>query len=386
MRNYVLSGNLKFLGLGDVLQFLGSSGSTGVLSIKSKYVSDPGLIYFINGNPVNATVGSLKGIDAVNQLFGWVDGDFEFSEEKVTCETVIKKSRMEIILDGLSMLDDGKIERKKSELSNRVATVPVIRGPLVDYLYVVDEEEAYAGTNIVKEGKHGSWFWIILEGVAEVYKETSRGPIRILRIGEGAFIGSIASLLLMEGNVRNTTIVAVKNVQLGVLDFRRLAVDFLRMSEPFRNMAISLDKRLRQITDMAADLYLNKAKGETFITGKKQILKQGDNEKGIFKIQKGNAHIARSTEYDLVPLVNLDTGDFFGHVPFLDIGQEPYSASVFGSEDLETDSIDYYPLQKEYEQLSTTFRHFIEFLATSISATTAVACELKKEAGKKELR
>jgi hypothetical protein len=109
MRNYVLSGNLKFLGLGDVLQFLGSSGSTGVLSIKSKYVSDPGLIYFINGNPVNATVGSLKGIDAVNQLFGWVDGDFEFSEEKVTCETVIKKSRMEIILDGLSMLDDGKI-------------------------------------------------------------------------------------------------------------------------------------------------------------------------------------------------------------------------------------------------------------------------------------
>jgi CRP-like cAMP-binding protein len=382
MRNYVLSGNLKFLGLGDVLQFLGSSGSTGVLSIKSKYVSDPGLIYFINGNPVNATVGSLKGIDAVNQLFGWVDGDFEFSEEKVTCETVIKKSRMEIILDGLSMLDDGKIERmgpvsfeeKKSELSNRVATVPVIRGPLVDYLYVVDEEEAYAGTNIVKEGKHGSWFWIILEGVAEVYKETSRGPIRILRIGEGAFIGSIASLLLMEGNVRNTTIVAVKNVQLGVLDFRRLAVDFrrlavdfLRMSEPFRNMAISLDKRLRQITDMAADLYLNKAKGETFITGKKQILKQGDNEKGIFKIQKGNAHIARSTEYDLVPLVNLDTGDFFGHVPFLDIGQEPYSASVFGSEDLETDSIDYYPLQKEYEQLS-------------------VACELKKEAGKKELR
>ena len=137
---------------------------------------------------------------------------------------------------------------------------------------------------------------------------------------------------------------------------------------------------------MAANLYLNKAKGETFIRGKKQILKQGDNEKGIFTIQKGNAHIARSTEDDLVPLVNLDTGDFFGHVPFLDIGQEPYSASVFGSEDLETDSIDYYPLQKEYEQLSNTFRHFIEFLATSISATTAVACELKKEAGKKVLR
>jgi CRP-like cAMP-binding protein len=394
MSNYVLSGNLKFLSLGDVLQFLGSSGSTGVLSIKSKYLSDPGLIYFINGNPVNATVGSLKGIDAVNLLFGWLDGDFEFSEENVTCETVIKKSRMEIILDGLSMLDDGKIERmgplsfkqEESGLVDKVATVPVIRGPLVDYLYVVDEEEAYAGTNIVKEGKHGSWFWIILEGVAEVYKETSKGPLRILRIGEGAFIGSMASLLLLEGNVRSTTIIAVENVHLGVLDFRRLAVDFLRMSEPFRNMAISLDKRLRQITDMAANIYLKKAKAEEFIVDKKQIIKQGDNEKGIFTIQKGAAHIARSTEDDFVPLINLYPGDFFGHIPFLDIGQEPYSASVFGSEDLETDSIDYYPLQREYEQLSITFQHFIEFIATSISATTMMACELKKEASKKDSR
>jgi len=392
MSNYVLSGNLKFLSLGDVLQFLGSNASTGVLRITSKYVQDPGLIYFINGNPVNAKVGSLTGLDAVNSLFGWADGDFEFSEEEVTTEVVIKKSRMEIIIDGLSMLDDGQIERvgplsfeeKLLDASGKVSTLPVIRGPLVDYIYVVDEEEAYAGTNIVKEGKHGSWFWVILEGVAEVYRETPKGPLEILRIGEGSFIGSVSSLLLLEGNVRSTTIVAVDNVQLGVIDFRRLSVDFLRMSSELRNFIISLDKRLRQVTEMIVDLYLDKVKADDYITGKKQVIQQGGREENLFRIQEGAAHIVRHTKNGYVPLANLYSGDFFGHVPFLDIGQEPYSASVFGPENLVTNKVDQNILQKEFYQISTTFKHLIEFLATTVSATTIAACDIQKKADEKK--
>ncbi|UCD31948.1 MAG: cyclic nucleotide-binding domain-containing protein [Desulfobacterales bacterium] len=387
MSNYVLSGNLKFLSLGDVLQFLGSNASTGVLHITSKYVQDPGLIYFDNGNPINAQVGPLLGLDAVNSLFGWADGEFEFSEEDVTAEVVIKKSRMEIILDGLSMLDDGQIEKvgplsfeeKSSDVSGITSTLPVIRGPLVDYMYVVDEEEAYAGTNIVKEGKHGSWFWVILEGVAEIYRETPKGPLEILRIGEGAFIGSVASLLLLEGNVRSTTIIAVDNVQLGVIDFRRLSVDFLRMSNELRNITISLDRRLRQITDMVVNLYLKKVRTDDYIEGKEQLIHQGESEENLFAIQEGEVNIVRHTENGYVPLSNLYAGDFFGHVPFLDIGQEPYSASVFASEDLETSKLDAGILQKEFDQLSATFRHLIEFLATTVSATTLVASDIQKK-------
>ena len=111
MGDFVLAGNLDFLSLGDILQLLGSNSSTGILRIRSKYAQEPGLIYFINGNPVNALAGSLTGLDAVNALFGWVDGEFEFSEENIRRKNVIKKSRMQIILDCLSMLDDGQIER-----------------------------------------------------------------------------------------------------------------------------------------------------------------------------------------------------------------------------------------------------------------------------------
>jgi len=387
MGDFVLAGNMDFLSLGDILQLLGSNSSTGILRIRSKYAQEPGLIYFVNGNPVNASAGPLTGLDAVNALFGWVNGEFEFTEEDIRRKNVIKKSRMQIILDCLSMLDDGQIEQlgpvsfpKKTKSSSRKeSTLPVIKGPLIDYSYVVDEEEARAGNKIVAQGKHGGWLWVILEGVAEIIRETPQGPLKVLRIGEGAFIGSIASFLLLEGTVRSAAIRAVENVQLGVLDSRRLSIDFLRMSDPFRNLAISLDRRLKQVTDMAVNIHLKKIRIEDYINGKNQRIVQGDSESDLFQITEGDAHIVRHTENGYVPLANLHSGDFFGNVPFLDLGQEPYQASVFASEDLEVTQMDPDILQKEHNRLSPTFKNFIEHLATCVSVTTRVACEFHKK-------
>ena len=68
MGDFVLAGNLDFLSLGDILQLLGSNSSTGILRVRSKYAQEPGFIYFINGNPVNALAGPLNGLDAVSAL------------------------------------------------------------------------------------------------------------------------------------------------------------------------------------------------------------------------------------------------------------------------------------------------------------------------------
>jgi len=384
MSNSVLAGSLKFLSLGDIMQLLGSNASTGVLRITGKYSQDPGLIYFIKGNPVNASTGSLAGIDAVNLLFGWVDGEFEFSEESVTSENIIKKSRMEIILDGLSMLDDGHIEKLSAvSFEKDSSELPVIRGPLVDYTYVLDEEEVYKGSTIVKEGKHGTWFWVIMGGMAEIIKETPKGPLRMLRIGEGAFIGSIASLLF-EGGVRGASAVAMDNVQLGVLDSQRLATEFSSMSDQFRNLVVSLDRRLKEVTDRAVDIKLQKAMLEKYMKGKKRLIKQGDSDERIFTITEGESYIVRHTKSGYVPLANLYKGDFFGQVPFLDIGHEPFSASVFGSEDLKVSKMDTDSLQQEYKQLSPTFKNIIEHLATCVSVTTMLACDYKKKTSKKK--
>lgn len=389
--NIVLSGNLNFLNLGEILQLLGSNGSSGLLRIMSKYAPNPGLIYFLNGNPVNASNGSLNGIDAVYSLFGWIEGEFEFSTEDIKSEKVINFGRMEIILTGLKMLDDGDIEKlgpvsfekEPSDLSGKEPTLPIIKGPLVDYMDVVAEEERFDGDRIVEEGKHGEWIWVILEGVVDIIKETPKETIKIVKIGDGSFIGNISSFLV-EGQIRSATAVAAGNVQLGVLDSQRLSNELAPFSPEFRRLVISLDKRLREVTDKTIDAYIKKKKVKDFLKDKKLVMEPDKNEKRLFSIKQGNAFIVRKTDSDYVHLSTLNKGDFFGHVPFLNMGHEPYSALVFGSKDLEVKKLVPEKLRKEYDQLSNTFKNIIENIGTCILATTMMTCELQKKASLKK--
>jgi CRP-like cAMP-binding protein len=381
-----LSGSLDFLNLGELLNLLGTNGSTGVLRIKSGHTSEAGLVYLDKGNPINAVNGSLTGLDAIFSLFGWTAGQFEFAQETVSCEKAITKSRMEIILDGLRLLDEGKIEKrgpaKPDTPSQRSKTVsgklPLIKGPLVDYSYVVDEEGFYDGDEIVQEGNHGDWIWVILEGTAEIVKNTPSGQLKLLRIGDGAFLGSVAALLA-GGRVRSATVRAVGNVQLGMLDSQLLANELANVSADFKGLLISIDTRQRQIIEMAVKIKNNTTDLNSMIKGKKQLIKQGQNEERLFSIKEGEVVIVRQTESGLFPLANLKQGDYFGRVPFLDMGHEPYSAAVFSSEDLKLAAVDTNRLKSEHEGLSSTLKNIIEHLATSISVTTLVSCEFKKE-------
>jgi CRP-like cAMP-binding protein len=387
MNNTVsLSGSLNFLNLGELLNLLGTNGSSGVLHVKSNHSPETGLVYLDKGNPINAVNGSLIGLDAVFSLFGWTDGQFEFVQEDVSCEKAINKSRMEIILDGLRLLDEGKIEKhgpataaKTSPETKPVSgKLPLIKGPLVDYSYVVDEEGFYDGDEIVQEGNHGDWIWVILEGTAEVIKEAKGGPIEILRIGDGAFLGSVAALI-SGGRVRSATIKAVGNVQLGMLDSQLLANELANVSAEFKSLLTSIDARLKQLIEMAVAYKNNNNHFDDLIKNKKQLIKQGQKEDRLFTIKDGEAIIARQSDNSYVPLVRLKKGDYFGKIPFLDMGHEPYSAAVFSSENLKLAAVNAEKLKSEHEGLSSTLRNIIEHLATSVSVTTVVTCDYKKK-------
>jgi CRP-like cAMP-binding protein len=384
--NVSLSGSLNFLNLGELLNLLGTNGSSGVLHIKTNPSSQAGLVYLDKGNPINAVNGSLTGLDAVFSLFGWTDGQFEFVQQNVTCEKEITKSRMEIILDGLRLLDEGKIEKRgPSKAAAKTAPetktvsgkLPLIKGPLVDYSYVVDEEGFYDGDEIVQEGNHGDWIWVILEGTAEIIKEANSGPIEILRIGDGAFLGSIAALI-SGGRVRSATVRAVGNVQLGMLDSQLLANELANVSVDFRGLITSIDKRLKQVINMAVAYKNNNNNFDKLIKSKKQLIKQGQKEERLFTIKDGEAIIARQSDNGFVPLVQLKKGDYFGKIPFLDMGHEPYSAAVFSSENLKLAAVDTDKLKSEHEGLSSTLKNIIEHMATSVSVTTVVTCDYKK--------
>jgi len=381
-----LSGSLDFLNLGELLNLLGTNGSSGVLRIQSQHTSEAGLVYLDKGNPINAVCGQFTGLDAVFSLFGWAAGQFEFVREEVSCEKTITKSRMEIILDGLRLLDEGKIEKigpaaaAKTRAGSKTVSgkIPLIKGPLVDYSYVVDEEGFYDGDEIVQEGNHGDWIWVILEGTAEIIKQTKSGPVEILRIGDGAFLGSVADLI-SGGNVRGATVKAVGNVQLGMLDSQLLANELASVSTEFRSLLISIDFRLKQVIETAVAIKNNNNRLNDLIKGKKQLMKQGQNEDRLFTIKDGEVVIARQTETGYVPLSRLKKGDFFGKIPFLDMGHEPYSAAVFSSENLRLAAADSDKLKSEHVALSSTLKNIIEHLATSVSVTTLVTCDFKKK-------
>jgi len=392
-RSVAFAGNLSFLNLGELLQLLGTSSGTGTVQISSNYTSQQGLIYIDQGNPINAANGSKTGVDALFSLFGWKTGQFEFIQESVTCKKVINKSRMEIILDGLRMLDEGQVEvlgpengsPQTSEPEAKSGSLPLLKGPLVDYSYVVDEEGFYDGDEIVHEGNHGNWIWVILEGVAEIMKETPKGDLKLLRMGDGAFLGSIASLLKGD-NVRSATVTADGNVQLGMLDAQLMTSELANCSLEYREFVESLDERLKRVTNMAVEIYSGGQKLAKLIQGKKTLIKQGQAEKRLFRIRSGDAYVARETDVGIVPVVHLKAGDFFGNIPFLDMGQEPNSASVYASKNLKISALDPKALQKDYEKLSSTLQNILAHLATCISVTTLIATDYYKKSFSKTSR
>jgi CRP-like cAMP-binding protein len=221
---------------------------------------------------------------------------------------------------------------------------------------------------------------VILEGTAEIIKDTPNGPLRVLRIGDGAFLGSVASLLIGD-NVRSATVVAVGNVQLGMLDSQQLTSELSGLSVEFRDLIKSLDSRLRQVTDMVVNIQSNSAEIADLVNDKKPIVKQGQDEMRLFKVRGGNAHIARNTDDGHVPLANLKKGDFFGNIPFLDLGHEPHSAGVFASPQLKLAAVDLRRIQDEFNKLSSTLKNIFQHLATCISVTTLVAGDYKKHGG-----
>ena len=195
----------------------------------------------------------------------------------------------------------------------------------------------------------------------------------ILKIGDGAFVGSLDSLMT-RGSRRSASAIARGNVQLGVLDSQRLSREYSAMSSQLKNIMTSLDRRLKRVTERHVETSIIPNMPEYLLNEVRPLIMQGQTEKKLFKIINGKAFIVRQTEHGMMLLSELGNGDYLGNIPFVDIGHEPYSASVFASQELETIQVDVENLQQEYEQLSLTFRNIVTNVGTCISATSMIMC------------
>jgi CRP-like cAMP-binding protein len=392
MPEVLLSGRLRFLSLGDLFQLLGGNNSTGVLNIRSTYAPNSGVIYFQKGNPVNASNGPIQGQEAIYSLFGWSEGSFEFLDQPVKVAHVIKKSRMEIVLDALRMLDDGEIEKlgppsfdestfvkTGDDRVGEIEGIKVIRGPFVNYAHILEEEDYADGESIVRQGGHGKWIWVILEGIVNICKETPNGLLTVARIGEGCFVGTITALSIREYARSASATTAEGHVRLGLLDTEYLSREYSSLSPDFKMLLLSLDARLRQVTDLVVQLSLETDLNKELMKDKKVILKRGAPEKKAFKIDSGELCVLGESKKGPLALLLLQKGDIFGSLPFLDLGHEPRSASVMATEDSSLDELDAMTLQEEYERLSEVFRNLVFNISTYIFMTTRMAYHLHEK-------
>ncbi|MBW1721261.1 MAG: cyclic nucleotide-binding domain-containing protein [Deltaproteobacteria bacterium] len=369
------AGDIGFITLADIFQILGGNNSTGVLYLKSPHTEGPGVIYFSEGKPINAAVGSLYGKEAIYALFGWREGSFEFRLEPVHAGRVVEESSMQIILDALRMLDDGQIPRVGGgEGRPAGGGSPILKGRVVDYMYVIDEEVIPDGETVVREGAHGKWIWVILEGSVKVSRETGLGTLTVARLGQGSFIGTIGSFLFSD-IPRSATVIAQGDVRLGLLDSQRLHEEYSRLSPDLRTLLISAARRLQRITDRAVALHSKRGKDET-LPQARMVVQKGTRLEEAFFISRGKALLLGEGPGGAVPLLTLDRDDVFGFLPFLDLGHEPLYASVLGSGDLETRQVDIFSLKREYDDIPGTLKHLIEQSCHSVAMTTRLVYQL----------
>ncbi len=376
-----LSGKLNFMSLAEIIQILGGNGSTGSLRITSKYSPIPGYIYFMNGEPVHSTCNGSLGVQAMYDLFGWTEGDFQFNDGRVDVSRTVRGNRMQIILDALRLLDEGRIRKvgpSKNDPSDcygygNIRSIPVVKGPVPDYMYIVQEESFPDGSRIVQEGTYGNWIWVILEGRVDITRETEQGPVPVARLGEGCFIGTLLSLL--HGvNRRTATATAVGDVHLGLLDTLRLSGEYAALTNRFKSVLLSLTSRLFKITDRTVSLLMSQTVADLLNESDTALVDQKTLESGFFNIREGQTWVVSQTRRGYLPLCTLSERDVFGSVPFLDIGHEPRFASVAAQENLRIEEMDVEVLNREYERLSDTFKSLIHNIGSCIAETTRVAC------------
>jgi hypothetical protein len=283
------------------------------------------------------------------------------------------------------MLDDGEITKigppapkDKGFETQKKELLHSIKGPLVDYLYVIREEYYEDGAPIVKEGRYGKWLWVVYEGTVRVTKETARGPLVLARLGEGCFIGTIRALLFGEYE-RNATVTAEGNVRLCILDAEPLYHEYSLLSENFRKLLLSLDKRLRVLNEKAVQVYINENNDDGSLKNK-VFPDKLQVETDLYIIQKGTADIIGKSPRENFKLLSLNSDDVFGRIPFMDFGHEPRSASVMVSNPIEVEKFDIRALQAEYDNLTQTFKNFIFNTATNISMTTNLIYKLLSKA------
>jgi CRP-like cAMP-binding protein len=363
----LLSGSLGFISFADILQLLGSTASSGVLEI----TDDKELIvkiFFEQGEVIHAKTDELKGEDAFFIPFSWDKGYFKFLQNNEKVEKTIENNLTGLILEGLRLLDEGRLSPEDDE-DNLDSKVPLLRGRFIDYAEIVDEEFFEKNEIIVREGRYGSWIWVILDGLVQIEKKFSGKNIPVIQLGRGGFIGSLAAFARGD-RPRSATVRAVSSVQLGVLDAQSLSKEYSAYSDLLRSYFMCIDDRLKKITDAYVRVFSNGIREVAHADQMTGIIpeKLKNNNPGV--VTSGSAQLYIECMGNFLSLGKIKKGEIVGELPFVET-KDNYNFYLEGDLDFSIEIIDKNELLKEFSMMSENIKKMVEFAGLSLSQTAS---------------
>jgi CRP-like cAMP-binding protein len=119
--------------------------------------------------------------------------------------------------------------------------------------YVTKEEEHKDKGFIIKEGSHGAWIYVILQGKVKVKKTSPRGMVVLATLTEGEVFGEL--VLWEHGELaRTASVVAEGPVRVGILDTEQLRKDYEAIPPRLRALIKTMMTRLIETTEKAVAL------------------------------------------------------------------------------------------------------------------------------------
>lgn len=109
------NGNLKDFHVADLINIIGQSKKTGELKINHR--DSQAVLFFLNGDLVDASHGSLNGEEIIYDVMTYESGEFDFNETQFSNEKSITKNIDDLINEGGLRIDLINSLRKNSLVS-----------------------------------------------------------------------------------------------------------------------------------------------------------------------------------------------------------------------------------------------------------------------------
>lgn len=113
-----LQGSLSELSLPDVIQLVSVSGKTGAFHLING--EDQGKIFLKDGQIIDATIGNLRGEQAVYEMAIWSTGDFSFTPGETSSEVTVQRSNANLMMEAARRLDEWRV------LSRRIPSLDLV--------------------------------------------------------------------------------------------------------------------------------------------------------------------------------------------------------------------------------------------------------------------